>query len=267
MSAPLAAQNLSIYYGPRWFLLLARSFVLHRPQQPYRRLSATLLLSRRAPFDLEVEDGRRLQGQAALLAPGVRRRRIIAKDADLAIFDLPIDTPHYAALAPLLRQQAVLSLPVAAFRPLHPTLRRAAETNLPAPAVHRLFDAAVKAAGGSTPRVRAMDPRIVRAQMLLNDTPLSQARLGRFATRLNLSASRLRQLFKEETGCTFSHYARWAAIWHAARLWQRGMPWTEVALASGFSDLSHLDRGFNEVFGLNPSAVVDPQRVRLVRCE
>ena len=267
MTSPLNSQSLSIYYGSRWFLLLAKSFVLHRQAHPYRRLSATLMVSRSAPFTLEVDDGRTLSGYAALLAPGVRRRSIVALEADLAIFDLPIDTPHYAALAPLLAEQAVLSLPPAAFKPLKPALKQAAEEAVSSERIHALCEAVVVAACGRPPQPRKIDERIERAVALLNDTPLSEASLGRIAQQLHLSVSRLRQLFKLETGCTFTHYARWAAVWHAARLWQRGTPWTQVAIESGFCDLSHLDRAFNEVFGLNPSTVVDPARVRLVRCD
>ena len=43
-------------------------------------------------------------------------------------------------------------------------------------------------------------------------------------------------------------------------------PLVEVSEAAGFHDLAHLNRAFNEVFGLNPSTVFDPGQVRLVRC-
>src|SRR4030095_88780 len=87
---------LTVYYGRRRMLTLAPSMVLDRATSPYRRLSATLFLACRAPFPLEVGDGITLPARAALLAPKVRRRRTVALDSGIVIFDIPIGTPEYA---------------------------------------------------------------------------------------------------------------------------------------------------------------------------
>jgi AraC-like DNA-binding protein len=63
-----------------------------------------------------------------------------------------------------------------------------------------------------------------------------------------------------------SHYARWTAVWKAALLWAHGTPFTELAHEVGFYDLAHLDHAFVETFGVNPSTVIDPAAVRLIRC-
>jgi AraC-like DNA-binding protein len=84
--------------------------------------------------------------------------------------------------------------------------------------------------------------------------------------RLHLSTSRLRHLFQEELGCSVTHYARWAAVWKAARAWKHGTPFTDLAHAVGFYDLAHLDHAFIETFGVNPSTVIDPAQITLIRC-
>src|SRR5687767_8891704 len=94
---------LTIYYGRRRMLTLAPSFLLDRATSTYRRLSATLFLACKAPFHLEVGDGITLTTRAALLAPRVRRRRTVALDSEIVIFDIPIGTPEYAALEPTLQ--------------------------------------------------------------------------------------------------------------------------------------------------------------------
>lgn len=259
---------MTIYYGSRWFLLLARHFVLRRPEQPYRRLSATLLVASGEPFHLQVDDGSIITTHAALVAPKVRRRLIEAVNSHIAIFDLAIETPHYAALAELTRQGPVLSLDAARFAPLHSQLAAAAEGGLDSAALHQLFDRAVAAAGGApVPLAPERDTRITQAIAQINDAGFGEASLDQLALSAHLSPSRFRQLFKQQTGSTIRHYARWAATWRAVWLWQRGTPWTQIAHECGFTDLAHLDHAFNEVFGLNPSAVVDPSTVLLRRCE
>lgn len=266
MNPPPALANLTIYYGVRWFLLMARTFVLHRETSPYRRLSATLMIATGAPIQLEVENYPPLTVQACLLAPNVRRQRITAVDSNIAIFDLPIETPHFTALEPLLRERAVMALPEVGFEPLHAALALAASGRLDNLGVAQLRDAVVHTASGQWPQVRPLDARIAQALHIINERPFGEARLPQLAATQHLSPSRLRQLFKQQTGCNLTQYMRWAAVWRAVWLWSSGKPWTEIAHDCGFHDLPHLDRAFNEVFGLNPSTVVDPHKVRLLRC-
>ncbi len=254
------------YYGNRRFLLLATSFVLDRSSSPYRRLSASLMLACGEPLRLEVGDGLTLTTRVALVAPKVRRRRTVALNSRLAIFDVPIGSPEYAALEPTLQEQQILSLELERFASLLPTLERGFAAPLSCAEVDGLFQSAVHAVTGRRPALRKVDPRIARAIDLIDEVPLDQIRLTRLAKQLSLSPSRLRHLFQTETGCSVTHYARWAAVWKAASLWTRGMPLTEIAHEVGFYDLAHLDHAFVETFGVSPSVVIDPSRIALVRC-
>ena len=264
--AEILRQGATAYYGNRRFLLLATSFVLDRSSKPYRRLSASLMLAGGEPFRVEVGDGLTLTTRAALIAPKVRRRRTLALNSRLAVFDIPIGSPEYAALEPTLQEQQVLSLELERFAPLLPTLEKGFATTLSCAEVDGMFESAVHAVTGRRPAARALDPRVARAIDLIDEVPLDQVTLAGLAKRLPLSASRLRHLFQTETGCSVTHYARWAAVWKAASLWTRGVPLTEIAHEVGFYDLAHLDHAFVETFGVSPSVVIDPSTITLVRC-
>jgi AraC-like DNA-binding protein len=264
--APAFPAVLTIYYGRRRLLTLAPSFLLDRAASPYRRLSATLFLGCRAAFQLEVGDGITLTTRAALVAPKVRRRRTIAMESDLAIFDIPIGSPEFGALEPVLKTQQILALEFDRFEHLVPKLRRAQTGVSSCAEIDGLFHAVLEAVTGTTPSVRALDPRVVSACELIDELPLDRVSPTALAKRLELSASRLRHLFQAELGCSLSHYARWAAVWKAALLWSRGTPFTQLARAVGFYDLAHLDHAFVETFGVNPSTLIDPAMVRLIRC-
>ena len=71
-----------------------------------------------------------------------------------------------------------------------------------------------------------------------------------------LSPSRFRHLFVQETGASFRAYVLWARINAGLVCVMSGRSWTEAAHEAGFSDSSHLNRTFNRMFGLNPSAIV-----------
>jgi AraC-like DNA-binding protein len=246
--------------------MMATSFVLDRASSPYRRLSASLLLACGGPFLLEVGDGVTLTTRAALVAPKVRRRRTVALDSRLALFDIPIGSPEYAALEPTLRTQQILSLEFEPFAHFVPTLERGFAAELTCREVDELFRSAVYAVTGRMPATRKLDPRIATAMELIDQVSFDQVTLSSLAKRLCLSPSRLRHLFQTETGCSVTHYARWSAVWKAASLWTRGTPLTEIAHEVGFFDLAHLDHAFMETFGVNPSLVIDPSQVTLIRC-
>ena len=63
-----------------------------------------------------------------------------------------------------------------------------------------------------------------------------------------------------------THYARLGGRVEAASLWTPGTPLTEIVHDVGFFDLAHLDHAFMETFGVNPSLVIDPPQVTLIRC-
>jgi AraC-like DNA-binding protein len=254
------------YYWRRGFMLLAPSYSLDRSQNPYRRLSATLILALRNPFTLETGAGERLEARAALIAPKVLRRRLCA-DSDIVICDLAVVTPEYLALAPMLNGASVLELDFASVAPLVADFAYAQRGELDAKALRDLLHRTIFCLTGRQPQPPRLDPRIAQVLQLIEEQPLNAVSLSWLAGQVQLSASRLRHLFQEQVGSSLTHYLRWSAVWKGVWLWSRGRPFIEVAEAAGFHDLAHINRAFNEVFGMNPSALSNSNQVRLIRCD
>ena len=266
-----AAENLPLgftaYYSFDRFLLLSPSYVLDCRGNPYRRLSATLLLGCRGAFEIEAGDGPALRTRAVLIAPGVPRRRVMARDCDLAIIDLTMQTAEFELFKPLMAGAQMVELPFERLAPTLPPLWQGHAATLPAAEVRTRIGTVVKALCGRAAPPRRLDPRILRAMELIKQLPLPQASVSRLAGQVHLSPSRLRHLFKQEAGVSLAQYARWVAIWRGIALWGRGMPLTEIAHEVGFYDLAHLDHVFYEAFGRSPSSITRPGNARIIRCE
>ena len=114
---------------------------------------------------------------------------------------------------------------------------------------------AVDLLAGTTAPAQAVDPRILKAIEFIRDhldAPLSLESVAAVAT---LSPSRFRHLFVQETGASFRAYVLWTRLNAGLVTVMAGRSWTEAAHEAGFTDSSHLNRTFNRMFGLNPSAV------------
>ncbi len=262
-----APQGVTIYYWPCSLVLLARSLLLDRPTGP---LSATLRIACAKPYFIEV-NGQQLQTRASLVAPKAERKRIFAVDSEVALFYLPLDMPEYAGVRAVLGDASLVELPIEIFEPFIPRLQRAMRKVVSPQEIKDIVAQVVAAMTRYAPATRTapaqQDERVLKACRVLDEMPLRDFSLDAVAREVHLSSSRLRDLFKQQTGFTIGDYARWRAVWRAALLWQRGLTITRVAEEAGFHDLAHADRAFNQVFGMNPSSVIDPKFVTLVSCE
>ncbi len=259
-----APAGVSIYYWPCSLVLLARSLLLDRPTGP---LSATLRIACGEPYTIEVQ-GKALRTRASLVAPKAERKKIVALNSDIALFYLPLELPEYSGLRDVLDGEAVVDLPIGLFEACLPTIQRGMSELLAPAEVRALVRQVVTALCGESESVTpVIDPRIAAARAILDETPLNEVSLDMLAERVHLSSSRLRELFRQQIGFTIGEYARWRAVWRAAMLWKRGLKLTDLAVEAGFHDLAHADKAFNEVFGMNPSKVIDPRFVALVNCE
>lgn len=259
-----APSGVKIYYWPCSLLLTAPALLLDRPTGP---LSATLRIACREPYTIEVAN-ETLVTRASLVAPRAERKRIIAPRSDIALFYLPLQAPRHAALRKLIGERQLIELPITLFEPLLPRIRAAMQQVQAPSEIKALTRDVVEAVTGEpVPEHEEMDPRIAKACAVLDELPLCESNISTVAQRVHLSSSRLRELFREQVGCTIGEYARWRATWRAVLNWKRGLTLTEVALEAGFHDLSHADKAINEVFGINPSTLINPQFVTLINCE
>lgn len=243
-----------VYYWPRGFLYLAPSLAIDRgDHRPTRRPSIRLMLARSGDIEIDFVDGTCIRASAVLMGPEVKRRRIVAEGKGFVLLDLPVSTPEHDALVPLLARDPVRLVPATSFARLSPDLDRAAAGALGAHEASVLRRELVQAVGGTRLEPRPQDERIQAALAFIDRHRLEETSLERVAAAVHLSPDRLRHLFKEQLGCTISHYARTAAVWRALSQWAHGEPLTAVAHDVGFHDYAHSHHAFREMFGFPPS--------------
>ncbi|WP_417887535.1 AraC family transcriptional regulator [Zunongwangia sp.] len=86
-------------------------------------------------------------------------------------------------------------------------------------------------------KISMMDPHNTNLETLIRDIPLSK--------------SRIRSLFKEQTGLSIQRYILWIKIKKAVYYIMQKYSLTEAAFLAGFADYAHLSRVINQISGLN----------------
>jgi AraC-like DNA-binding protein len=225
------------------------------------------MFSLSAPFIIEAGESVHLETRAVLIAPNVVRRRLDAKDCDLVICDLAVTSPEFHAVMHLLGDQPVRALDVSVLAPLTNDFIRAHGGGFDGKAIRDLLHRIIFQFTGRVPRPATLHPRIIQVLQLIEEHPLRAVSPGALAEQSNISASRLRHLFRKEIGCSLSQYLRWNALWTAALRWSPGEPWAMHAKTAGFHDLAHFSRTFIEMFGMRPSTFSNPAQVLFIRRE
>jgi AraC-like DNA-binding protein len=105
----------------------------------------------------------------------------------------------------------------------------------------------------------AVDPRIERAFVEIDNRLDEPFTLGDISAVVGLSEGRFRHLFVKETGVAFRPYVLWARLNRALGLGYSGVPWTEAAYAANFADSAHLTRTCRRTFGIAPTSIRDPR--------
>ena len=99
-----------------------------------------------------------------------------------------------------------------------------------------------------------MEPRVHRAIRLMMADLRRDISLSQLAQSVNLSESRLRHLFKAETGVSPMQYLKAQKIQIARRLLETTfLNVKEVMLQVGVKDKSHFTRDFKRAFNLSPT--------------
>lgn len=95
-------------------------------------------------------------------------------------------------------------------------------------------------------------PSVSAAIALVPELLSGPVRLTDVASAVHLSADRLGRLFARDVGLSFPAYVRWARLIRAMEVARTGGTITDAAHAAGFTDSSHANRAFHEMFGVAP---------------
>ncbi|MYS82026.1 helix-turn-helix domain-containing protein [Embleya scabrispora] len=120
-----------------------------------------------------------------------------------------------------------------------------------------LEEVVLLAAAGSraSADIPGVDPRIRRAQALIDADPAAPHTVGSLAEGVVLSPSRFAHLFTRQLGLSPMRALREARLRHAARLLEgTDLSVERVAAASGFASPFHFNRVFRERHGMPPGA-------------
>ena len=99
-----------------------------------------------------------------------------------------------------------------------------------------------------------MDRRIAAVIQWMENHTGSSGQIEELAASVNLSASRLRHLFKQETGTTPTHYLRDLRLRKAELLLRTTfLSVKEIAGRVGLGSGSHFVREFKKAYGVSPT--------------
>lgn len=103
------------------------------------------------------------------------------------------------------------------------------------------------------PKSEVKDIRIARAIRLIKSKFAEDVDFNQLARFLDLCPSRLRHLFKEQTGMSFKKYLRQVRMKEAQHLLKTTfLRVNKIAERVGIRDSSHFVRDFEKEFGLSP---------------
>lgn len=86
----------------------------------------------------------------------------------------------------------------------------------------------------------------------------SPPHIEELAAQVNVSPSRMRQIFKAETGMPFAEYVRHLQMERARELLETTfMRVQEIGLTIGFGDHGYFNRAFKKKYGLSPNKYRD----------
>ena len=98
------------------------------------------------------------------------------------------------------------------------------------------------------------DFRVIEAVRFVESNYVRDLDFISLAATLNLSASRLRQLFKQQTGVSLGKYLRQVRMQQARHLLETSfLKIKQIAEQVGIGDTSHFVRDFEKQFGLSPA--------------
>src|SRR5690606_10372921 len=212
----------------------------------HRHVAASLLCGLEAPFQLEVQGAWR-SSRLALVAPDVPQA-LDPGDGLVLIAHFDPVTPAWRDLAGhLAAGQDSVDLP------FDPDWLPAARALLDAPAIETASAFRARLLARLACPAPPLDVRILHIATLLRDQLPDKLDVAELSAEIDLSASRLTHLFRDQTGVTLRRFLLHLKTLQLFRHWREGMTVSALAAASGFYDQPHLVRTTREMFDALPS--------------
>lgn len=112
------------------------------------------------------------------------------------------------------------------------------------------------------------DPRIREIEKDIASTRPDECTTSTLAKKIHLSESRLRALFKDQTGVSLHKYILWSRIRYAINKVMTGSPINDAAWEAGFTDNSHFHKMLVTMFGISPSQFLrDNKKMEIFTCD
>jgi len=225
-----------------------------------KRATVVLLLTASGrPFEFSI-DGRTAFHEAILIPP-LTQRGLLAIDVGLISVNVQIHHPAFGTLCRM-TQNGPIPLNRRAYGRFDQQLDRAYEGRLDSSRAERLFEQIIETTLELHHERDTPDARAARLHRLLQRQPTCT--LEDVARELDVSYSRASHLFTRTVGLPLRSYQHWLKCMRAEEMFGADLRLTEIAQTSGFTDLPHLSRAWQNHYGFSPSYIRDPGHVRIV---
>ncbi|MBD3640630.1 MAG: helix-turn-helix domain-containing protein [Marinobacter sp.] len=100
------------------------------------------------------------------------------------------------------------------------------------------------------------DPRVEAVLGLIREQITENLSVEYLARAVNLSVSRLVELFRQQVGVPIRRYRQWHRLFVTVTGVRRGETLTNAAIAAGFTDSAHFSHTFRMTLGMTPSDIL-----------
>ncbi|WP_416396360.1 helix-turn-helix domain-containing protein [Allohahella sp. A8] len=174
-------------------------------------------------------------------------------EATVAVCYLDPLNDDYSALLPLMtRVHPALYIGIRGESRYQTAFRQMIETPPDADVAYERLDRLIRR--GRLPGTVA-DPRVARVVDLIKSSVTENLPVEKLAQEVNLSVSRLVELFRQQIGVPIRRYRQWHRMFITAIGVAKGQSFTEAAIAAGFTDSAHFSHTFRAMFGTQPSVI------------
>ncbi|GAA3961213.1 helix-turn-helix domain-containing protein [Allohahella marinimesophila] len=215
--------------------------------------ASALIVSLDEPLRVKTRDMQAaVKCQSLLLAAG-QTASVELGDAVVAVCYLDPLNDDYSALLPLMtRVSPTLHIGIREEQLFQHAFRRMTEKTPRPDEAYATLDRLILR---GKPAGTVADPRVARVIELIKQSVTENRPVEALAQEVNLSVSRLVELFRQQIGVPIRRYRQWHRMYITAVGVAQGQSLTEAAIAAGFTDSPHLSHTFRTMFGIQPSVI------------